>query len=251
MRGPAIDKPTVGITTYQEDASWRGWHRHASLVPTDFVAAVTAAGGVPVLLPPSGAEPEAATVMAGLDGLLLVGGADVDPALYRAAPGPHAGTPAPERDVWEIALLRLALEDDRAVLGVCRGMQLMNVLRGGTLLPHLPDLIGNDDHMPDKPVFAPNRITLRTDALPGSLLGAESDLPCFHHQAVDALGLGVVATGWSADDVVETISLTGHRFAVGIQGHPEVGPSRPLFEGFVAAAAAHRAACERGGATAA
>ncbi|ARZ72190.1 glutamine amidotransferase [Streptomyces albireticuli] len=250
MKESTIDKPTVGITTYQEDASWRGWHRHASLVPTDFVAAVTAAGGVPVLLPPSGAEPEAASVMAGLDGLLLVGGADIDPARYRAEPGPWTGVLAPERDIWESALLRLALEGDRAVLGVCRGMQLMNVLYGGTLLAHLPDRVGNDDHMPSEPVFSSTRLTLRPDALPGTLLGAEYDLPCFHHQAVDTLGAGVVATGWSADGVVETLTVPDARFALGIQGHPEVGPCRPVFGAFVAAAAAHRFARDRGGVTA-
>ncbi|MCD9194730.1 gamma-glutamyl-gamma-aminobutyrate hydrolase family protein [Streptomyces albireticuli] len=250
MKESTIDKPTVGITTYQEDASWRGWHRHASLVPTDFVAAVTAAGGVPVLLPPSGAEPEAAAVMSGLDGLLLVGGADIDPALYRAEPGPWTGVLAPERDVWESALLRLALEGDRAVLGVCRGMQLMNVLYGGTLLAHLPDRVGNEDHMPPEPVFASTRLSLRPDTLPGSLLGTAYDLPCFHHQAVDTLGAGVVATGWSADGVVETLTVPGPRFALGIQGHPEVGPCRPVFEAFVAAAAEHRVTRERGGVTA-
>lgn len=250
MKEATIDKPTVGITTYQEDASWRGWHRHASLVPTDFVAAVTAAGGVPVLLPPSGAGPEAEAVMAGLDGLLLVGGADIDPALYGAEPGPWTGVPAPERDVWESALLRLAVESDRAVLGVCRGMQLMNVLYGGTLLAHLPERVGNDDHQPAEAAFASTRVTLRPDALPGSLLGAAYDLPCFHHQAVDTLGAGVVATGWSPDGVVETLTLAGPSFALGMQGHPEVGPCRPVFEAFVAAAAAHRMAREPGGVTA-
>jgi gamma-glutamyl-gamma-aminobutyrate hydrolase PuuD len=236
VKGEVITKPTVGITTYQESASWRGWHRHASLVPTDFVAAVTDAGGIPVLLPPSGGDEEAAALIQGLDGLLLVGGADRDPALYGTVRGPRTGEPDPDRDTWEKALLRLALSDDRAVLGVCRGMQMINVLRGGTLTQHLPDAVGSDDHQPAEPVFESNRIALSIDSLPGSLVGEYWDIPCFHHQGVNTLGDGVSATGWSADGVIESLCMPELRFVVGIQGHPEVEPERALFEAFVSAA---------------
>ncbi len=225
----------MGITTYQEHASWRGWHRHASLVPTDFVDAVLTAGGVPVLLPPSGADAEARAVAAGLDALLLVGGADIDPARYGAERDPRTGVAAPERDTWEAALLRLALAADRPVLGVCRGMQMINVLLGGTLRQHLPeDTVGH--HQPDAPVFAPRPVTLRTDQPPGSVLGPRCDLPCFHHQGVETLGEGVLATGWSADGLVETLCVPGRRFTVGVQGHPEALPQRALFSAFAAAA---------------
>ncbi|MCB5906288.1 gamma-glutamyl-gamma-aminobutyrate hydrolase family protein [Streptomyces pinistramenti] len=242
--GAVISKPTVGITTYQEDASWRGWNRHASLVPTDFLAAVAAAGGVPVLLPPYGGAQEAASVMGGLDGLLLVGGADIDPALYGRTAGPHTSGLAPDRDTWESALLRLALAEGRAVLGVCRGMQMINVLRGGTLTQHLPTALGSDDHQPSEPVFRPAAITLSPDQLPGSVVGDHWDIPCFHHQAVDTLGDGVLATGWSADGVIESVSMPDQRFVVGVQGHPEAAPVQALFAAFVAAAEEIRTARE-------
>lgn len=232
--------PVIGISTYEELATWRGWNRRASLVPTDFVGGVGEVGGIPVLLPPSGGDPEAARVLAGIDGVLLVGGADIDPALYGAQAGPHTGTLAPDRDQWEAALLRVALAADLPVLGVCRGMQLLNVVRGGSLSQHLPEEVGTDDHQPDEPRFATNRIRLRPDSLPGSVLGAEHLVACYHHQAIDTLGGGLVATGWAADGTIETISDPDRRFVVGVQWHPEVDPGRRLFGAFVTAAAQNR-----------
>lgn len=231
-------KPIIGISTYQEQASWRGWHRHASVVPTDFVGAILDVGGIPVLLPPSGDEPEARAVAAELDGLLLVGGADIDPARY-GEDGSSACTGLdPARDRWETALLSVALDGDLAVLGVCRGMQLINVVLGGTLERHLPDLIGHDGHQPAEPVFAENVIELDESRLPGAVLGPKVVMACYHHQSVRDLGAGVVATGWSQEGVIETISVPDRRFVVGVQGHPEVGGDRRLFADLVRAARA-------------
>jgi putative glutamine amidotransferase len=233
-------RPIIGISTYEELATWRGWHRRASLVPTDFVGGLAEAGAIPVLLPPYGGAAEAARVLAAIDGVLLVGGADIDPALYGAQAGPHLGTLAPERDRWEAALVRVALSADKPVLGVCRGMQMLNVVRGGTLSQHLPADVGTDDHQPAEPRFATNNIRLRTDALPGSVLGPTYLIACFHHQAIASLGAGLVATGWSADGTIETIADPQRRFVVGVQGHPEVDPDRRLFAEFVAAAGQRR-----------
>ncbi|MCT2594016.1 gamma-glutamyl-gamma-aminobutyrate hydrolase family protein [Streptomyces sp. N2-109] len=239
-----VIKPIIGITTYQEQASWRGWHRHASLVPTDFLNAVADAGGTPVLLPPFGAAAEAAAVTAGLDGLLLVGGADIDPARYGTDPSPHTSGVTPERDTWEFALLEVALEEDLAVFGVCRGMQIINVLLGGTLQQHLPDVVQHDNHQSAEPEFRKNLVFLDPCQLPGSVLGEQAVLPCYHHQGVERLGKGVRDTGWSKDGVIESLSLPDRRFVLGMQGHPEVGPDRNLFREF-AEAARHRAARPR------
>ncbi|MGL5858930.1 MAG: gamma-glutamyl-gamma-aminobutyrate hydrolase family protein [Angustibacter sp.] len=232
----SASRPVVGISTYEEVATWRGWRRRASLVPTDFVAGVAQVGAVPVLLPPSGGVPEAARALAAVDGVLIVGGADIDPALYGATAGPHTGTLAPDRDRWEAALLEVALERELPVLGVCRGMQMVNVVRGGTLRQHLPAELGCDVHQPAGPTFATNRITMRVDALPGSVLGRHDVAGCYHHQGVDRLGAGLIATGWAADGTIEAIADPDRPFVVGVQWHPELDPTRRLFGSFATAA---------------
>jgi putative glutamine amidotransferase len=228
--------PLIGITTYQELATWRGWTRHASLVPRDFLDGVAAGGGVPLLLPPYGSADDAAAVMASLHGLLLVGGADVDPSRYGAAPDERIGATQPERDEWELALLDAALATDKAVFGVCRGMQLLNIARGGSLRQHLPSLVGHDGHQPAEPVFGMTEMKCDPAYLPGSVMGESAQVPCYHHQSVDALGTGVVATAWSDDGTIEAIVVEDRAFAVGVEWHPEVHADRPLFREFVAAA---------------
>ncbi|MEA2136977.1 MAG: putative glutamine amidotransferase [Solirubrobacteraceae bacterium] len=224
--------PRIGVTTYQEDASWRGWSRRASLVPRDFLDPLAAAGALPLLLPPDGGAAEAADLAGWLDGLMLVGGPDVDPACYGDAPQPGTGGVQPDRDAWELALLRAALAAGIAILGVCRGMQLLNVVQGGTLCQD----IGDPAHQPAGSVFGEVEVALAGERLPGSLLGPATSVACYHHQAVDVLGADVVATGWSAGGVVESLQLDRPEFVVGIQWHPEVGSDARLFEAFVRAA---------------
>jgi putative glutamine amidotransferase len=223
--------PRIGVTTYQEDASWRGWHRRASLVPQDFLRPLTAAGAVALLLPPSEAD-AAAEVVACLDGLLLVGGPDVDPARYGRSREPGTGAAETARDAWELALLRAALAADIPILGVCRGMQLLNIARGGTLRQDLDD----PAHQPAGSRFGRVAIELADDQLPGALLGPARTVACYHHQAIDVLGAGLVATGWSADGTVECLRLAGRAFVLGVQWHPEVEPDGRLFKAFVQAA---------------
>lgn len=228
--------PRIGVTTYQEDASWRGWQRRASLVPRDFLDRLAAEGALPVLLPPDGGSAEAADLVAWLDGLLLTGGPDVDPATYGKAREPGTGAVEHARDAWELALLRAALDAEIAILGVCRGMQLLNVVRGGTLRQDICD----PAHQPDGSRFGSVAVALDGDHMPGSLLGAATTAACYHHQAVDALGTGVDVTGTSADGTVESIQLSGPRFALGVQWHPEVAADNRLIAALVDAARLRR-----------
>lgn len=234
---PSTRTPRIGLTTYQEQASWRGWDRSASLVPRDFLDPLLAAGALPVLLPPAGGAAAAADLVGWLDGLLLVGGPDVEPARYGRAREADTGDAETARDEWELALLRAAIEVDLPIFGVCRGMQLLNVARGGTLKQE----IGEPVHQPAPNSFGRVEVSLAADRLPGSVLGALTTVACYHHQAVDRLGEGVDVTGWSEHGTVESLQLTGSTFALGVQWHPEVDSADArLFKSFVDAAGRFR-----------
>ncbi|MGH3861642.1 MAG: gamma-glutamyl-gamma-aminobutyrate hydrolase family protein [Actinokineospora sp.] len=225
--------PRIGVTTYQEDASWRGWKRRASLVPRDFLDRIAASGGLPVLLPPDGGPTEAQDLIAWLDGLLLVGGPDIEPSHYGQGAEPATSGVQGDRDAWELALTHAAIDAGLAVLGVCRGMQLLNVVRGGTLRQD----IGKPEHQPDGSRFGAVDVALDAERLPGALLGTGVEVSCYHHQGVGQLGDGVIATGWCKDGGVESIQLGDREFVVGVQWHPEVGDPQ-LFKAFVHAAGA-------------
>ncbi|WP_371477731.1 gamma-glutamyl-gamma-aminobutyrate hydrolase family protein [Kitasatospora sp. NBC_00315] len=227
--------PLVGITGYLEDAAWGVWRQPAALIPQSYVDAVTRAGGVPVLLPPQTGD--TGRLLARLDGLLLAGGPDIDPGRYGEAPHPQAGEPHRVRDAWEFDLLRGVLELDVPVLGICRGMQLLNVALGGTLIQHLPDRTGDESHRIAPATFATQAVAVRPAATLATVLGHAAKVACYHHQAVDRLGDGLLATAWSADGTIEALELPGRRFVLGVQWHPEADPSDPrLFNAFVAAA---------------
>jgi putative glutamine amidotransferase len=226
-------RPVVGITTYRENARWGVWDCPAVLVPADYVRQVSAAGGVPVLLPPLAGDVE---VLDRLDALVLAGGADVDPARYGAARSPRTGPAQPHRDEAELALLAGALERDLPVLAVCRGLQLLAVLRGGSLVQHLPDVVGTDVHGPAPGVYGDNSVRIAPGSRLAALLGTDATWACHHHQAVETLEAGMTAVAWADDGTVEAAELDGARFVIGVQGHPEVGDDRRLFGGLVAAA---------------
>jgi putative glutamine amidotransferase len=235
--------PLIGITSYAEQARWRSWDMPAVLLPERYAAAVAAAGATPVLLPPLPGIAEAA---ARLDGLVLSGGGDIDPERYGAAADPQCGPPSARRDEAELALARAALDQQLPVLGICRGLQIMNVALGGTLHQHLPDLVGHDDHSPEEGGYGRHEVKVAAGTRLAAILG-RTDLmdhlpvvvPTHHHQAVDQLGQGLVATAWATDGLIEAAELdpAAHPFALGVQWHPEAGEDLSLFRALARAAA--------------
>jgi gamma-glutamyl-gamma-aminobutyrate hydrolase PuuD len=216
--GSETRRPRIGVTTYLERAAWGVWDRPAALVPAVYVDAVSSVGGVPLLLPPGSADE---TVLDVLDGLLLIGGADLDPALYGAEPHPATAGTRPERDEHERRLFAAALDRGTPVLGVCRGAQLMTAALGGTLHQHLPDLLGHEGHRPEPGVFGTTHVTTATGSRIAEVLGRQSKVPCYHHQGLAEVNTPLVATAWADDGLVEAVELPGDTWVLGIQWHPE------------------------------
>jgi putative glutamine amidotransferase len=187
-----------------------------------------------VLLPP--ADPAyAAAVLGRVDGLVVAGGADVDPASYAQQPHPAAGGWRPDRDAWELALVEAARELTVPVLGVCRGMQLLAVASGGVLEQHLPDVVGHEHHSPGGPDFGDVAVRVSPGSRTGSLVGEALTVTCHHHQAVTAHP-GLEAVAWADDGTVEAVEAPGDWFCVGVQWHPETTADVGLVAGLVAAA---------------
>jgi putative glutamine amidotransferase len=233
--------PRIGLTTYREPAAWCVWTEPADLLPATYAAGVRAAGGVALLLPPG--EPDTATtVLDAVHGLLLAGGADVDPARYGADRHPATGPARADRDEWELALAREAIARDLPVLAVCRGLQVLNVALGGDLRQHLPDDVASDLHCPTVGVHGRHAVVLAGDSVLAGVFGERAEVATYHHQSVDRLGADLVATGWADDGVVEAVELAGRTWVIGVQWHPEAHAGEALFEAFVAASAAHASA---------
>jgi putative glutamine amidotransferase len=211
----------IGLCAAVERARWTHWDDEAALLSMSYVRHVQAAGGIAVLLPP---DPEPEAVLGFLDGLVLTGGADIGDA--------------PERDAFELALAGLALERDKPVLGVCRGMQVMNVARGGTLIPHLPDAVGHEDHRAVLGAFGDHDVRLRDGSLAQRVVREDvHPTKSHHHQGVDRVGDGFEVTGWATvDDLPEAFEDPSKRFALGVQWHPEADDSSPLIAALVEAA---------------
>ncbi|HEY2288338.1 MAG TPA: gamma-glutamyl-gamma-aminobutyrate hydrolase family protein [Streptosporangiaceae bacterium] len=238
-----ISAPLIGISCYRQQARWGAWDLRASLLPDRYVASVAAAGGIPVLLPPVPLVEEA---VPRLDAIILAGGGDIDPARYGAERDPHCGPSSDERDGAELALAAAGLATGVPVLGICRGLQVLNVALGGTLHQHLPDVVGHDGHSPVPDGYGAHEVSVA----PGSRLAAilnRTDLtdhlpvvvPTHHHQAIDVLGDGLAATAWATDGTIEAAELdpARHPFVVAVQWHPEAGEDLSLFRALVAAAA--------------
>jgi len=231
--------PRIGLSTYVERARWGVWDEVAALLPASYVEVVARAGGVPVLLPPIvpvDVDGAATVVVAGLDGLVLTGGPDVDPERYGAPAHAETDVPRKERDAWEAALLRAALAVRQPVLAVCRGAQLMNVALGGTLHQHLPEVLGEPTHRPALGAFARVRMEVTRDSRLGAIVGEHTEGQCHHHQAIDRLGEGLVVSARAADGTIEAVELPGDGFVVGVQWHPEEDGDEALFAALVRAA---------------
>ncbi|MBA2739941.1 MAG: gamma-glutamyl-gamma-aminobutyrate hydrolase family protein [Nocardioidaceae bacterium] len=239
-----MSAPVIGITCYVEPASWAVWRDvPAVLLPLAYVQQVRAAGGLPLVLPPAPPDPtpsEVAALLDRLDGLIIAGGADVEPARYGGVLHPYAQPARPDRDGTELALARLAHERDLPVLGVCRGMQVMAVAAGGRLEAHLPDRLGVDTHSPGPGVYGTHGVRVAPDSLLGTVLGEHVNVSSYHHQGV-LEHPGLVATAWADDGVLEAFEDPTARFRVGVQWHPEVGADPRLFKALVAASAIHPA----------
>jgi putative glutamine amidotransferase len=227
-----------------ERARWSVWDLEAMLLPRTYAAAVQDAGGFPVLLVPDPhlvRDPSEAIGL--IDGLLLAGGADIDPGAYGQPAHDATNGTVPERDSFEIALVRAAIAQDLPVLGVCRGMQLINVARGGTLLQHLPEHVGHQEHRRSVGSFddADHEVELSEGTLAMRVVGeARHDTKSHHHQAVDRLGDGLQVSAISVlDGLPEAIELPDRRFVLGVQWHPEADGESPVIESLVAAAAAY------------
>jgi putative glutamine amidotransferase len=230
-------QPLIGLSAYCEEARWGYWRSTAVLLPANYGEQVAAAGGVPVLLPPL---PGVAAAVDRLDGLLLTGGGDIDPGRYGARLHPRTIRVSAPRDAAELELLDAAMSAGLPVLGVCRGMQLVNVARGGTLCQHLADDAG---HTPVPGTFGSHPVRVAPGTRLAGILGANGagvDVPTAHHQAVDRLGEGLVATAWTEDGVIEAVepSAGGDPFLLAVQWHPEAGTDPRVIEALVAAASA-------------
>jgi putative glutamine amidotransferase len=190
-----------------------------NLSPRTYALAVQRAGGLALILPPDDAVAENPDeVLDMLDGLILAGGSDIDPASYGAKPDPETKVTWPERDRFEIALGTRALERDMPVLGVCRGMEMLNVIQGGTLNQHL----GLELHRHTPGVFADHRVRLEAGSLAARVVGDETtEVKSAHHQGVEQLGEGIVVSGYADDGLVEALELPEKTFAVGVLWHPE------------------------------
>jgi putative glutamine amidotransferase len=234
-----VGKPVVGITSYDvEEVTWGPWTEPTIMVPAAYVHAIERAGGQALVLPPA---PDDVDQTLGLvDGIIFSGGSDLAPAHYGAEVHPTTDAPRPQRDRFELALLRAALARDIPVLAVCRGSQLFNVARGGDLVQHLPEVVGHDDHKHTPGEFSDHEVNLDSASRVGALLGERAPVKSHHHQGFGRIGEGLSESGWAEDGTVEALEDPSKRFAIGVLWHPEEGEDMALFEGLVQEARRYR-----------
>lgn len=228
----------IGVSTYLETSvRWGAWDLPAAVLPAGYHRLVQRAGGTAALLPPDHPD-RAPAVVERLDGLVVVGGPDVEPARYGARPHPRTGPPYRERDAWELALIEAALAAGTPLLGICRGMQLLNVALGGTLTQHLPDAVGHEGHAGPPGVFGSHLITPVAGTRLAALLPESMAVPTFHHQAVDRLGRGLMVCAHAQDGTPEAVEpRAGDGFVLAVQWHPEAGDDLRIMAALVTAAA--------------
>lgn len=245
-------RPAIGICASVVRARWSVWDQRAALLPLSYITAIQRAGGLALMIAPDPQLVQAPDeILDRIDGLIFAGGADIDPARYGAEPDPETGDPVPERDGPELALARRAVERDMPLLGICRGMQLLNVALGGTLRQHLPDELGHDEHRRSPGTFdnADHDVRLRTGSLAARAAGEEHHATkSHHHQGVARIGAGLEVTGWSTlDELPEAIEAPARHFVLGVQWHPEADDDSRLIEALVGEARA-RNSSQRAGA---
>ncbi|MDH6236536.1 gamma-glutamyl-gamma-aminobutyrate hydrolase family protein [Cryobacterium sp. CG_9.6] len=235
-------RPIIGLTTYLEQAQTGVWDVPAAFLPHTYFDAVTRAGGIAVLLPPQPVSAAIADqVLDRLDGLIVTGGKDIDPARYGQAAHAATDESRPDRDSWEHELLLRAIDRRLPFLGICRGAQMLNVTLGGTLHQHLPDVIGDTTHQAGNGVFNQVAITVEPSSRLHELLDRSVGglrVPVYHHQSVDRVADGLVVTARSSGSgIVQAVELTSVPFGIAVQWHPEQNTDDiRLFSGLVAAA---------------
>ncbi len=245
-------RPVIGICSALERARWSVWDQEAALLPYAYLTEIARAGGLALMIPPADHlidSPDDALDV--LDALILAGGADVDPSAYGEERHAETRGTVPRRDRVEIALTRRAIERDMPVLGICRGMQLLNVALGGTLHQHVPDVVGNHEHRRRPGSFegAEHEVQLTAGSLAARAASEEiHETRSHHHQAVDRLGEGLVLSGVSTlDDLAEAIEIPERRFVLGVQWHPEADRQSAIITALVQAARGERLAAADGG----
>jgi len=237
-----MSTPLVGMTSYRDRAQSGVWDVEAVFFPWAYGSSLTDVGAAIAVLPPQSATPSAVSAaLSRIDGLIITGGADIDSSRYGAPAHPRNDAPNPVRDDWELALTLGALERDMPFLGICRGAQVLNVARGGTLIQHVPDAVGNHAHEGADGVFASIGISVEAGSRVGALYPARATVPVYHHQAIDTVGAGLQVTARSDYGIVEAVEDPSLPFCVAVQWHPEQDPRPALFEAFVAAARSYAA----------
>lgn len=233
-------RPMIGITSYAQPARWGAWELPAALVPLYYVESVERAGGRALVVPPStDAVDETLDV---LDGVVFSGGIDIDPAAYGADRHPQTDPAQAHRDAGELALLGRALERDMPTLAICRGFQLLNVLRGGDLVQHLPESVGHEGHREVLGTFSQHPVDVKEGTRLAEILGARHDsVHSSHHQGVGRVGEGLVETAWAEDGSLEGLEDPDKRFAVAVLWHPEMEEDKRLFAALVDEARRYRA----------
>jgi gamma-glutamyl-gamma-aminobutyrate hydrolase PuuD len=233
-----VARPVIGITTYVTPAKWSDWELEAALVPADYVRAVERAGGRALLVPPSHDGVE--ETLESLDGLIFSGGSDLDPELYGQEAHAETSDVTRKRDTAELALLEAALERDMPVLAICRGSQVLNVARGGDLVQHLPDEVGDEKHKQTPGTFADHDVSVEDGSRLASVLGERAPVKSHHHQGFGKVGQGLRVVAHADDGTIEAVEDPTHRFALGVLWHPEAGEDARLFEELVREAERYR-----------
>ncbi len=233
-------RPMIGITSYAQPARWGAWELPAALVPLYYVDSVEQAGGRALVVPPS--EHAVEETLDVLDGIVFSGGIDIDPSRYGAERHPATDPEQARRDAGEIRLLEAALARDLPTLAICRGFQLLNVLRGGDLIQHLPDEVGHEGHRETLGVFSEHPVDVREGTRLASILGSRHEaVRSSHHQGAGRVGAGLIESAYAEDGSLEAFEDPSKRFALGVLWHPEMeDDDKRLFEALVVEARSYR-----------